>query len=578
MATEISSNSIGGIDFRALLAPPPAAFWEENPPSSPLCFERIRIRLRAQINGLTKSHRLALRNYLQVKKLVPASIPDPEKQRLFQEAFQCVIDVVKNGKWFQDPRDLRVPKVQAYRLPTMSTDDFCKLRLIYLSPNTALSSVHQIHRHWCVMEPRTFSEYLIHADLISEMRQRSSRARPQMKHSLAERTASKHSWEKKYLGRELGDVYNMYEQWLQIPRTREEYIDHADVICHIEARQFDRLDDDFDDPLDPGERAENRDRLRRRYSKMTSQKMHQEHSLWCREEVHRHEEYLDHAIVVTELDLKSRNPVQDINPEERQQRTPEQSVEFRQMYWNRYHDKPIEDIYWDREHWLQGVPHTVEEYIDHQEIVREMQNRPNQPALAVATTKTTLDHSEEAPPTSRHPGHHAKSPNSTGVGRQSSRTSQSTRDPLAPTTSQQGAGITKPRTRRKKCAASTPAIANGGRSAKGKGSAQAGSKRGPARLPPPPLTAFERSMLDKDGWRWYPTAAPLFPFAETRYIAAIMNINTKIDLAFGPGTSDLLPNASSFRDCGLMLSQARLTSQQRMQRSDMLMRVLRRSL
>ncbi|KAF2231182.1 hypothetical protein EV356DRAFT_507663 [Viridothelium virens] len=351
-------------------------------------------------------------------------------------------------------------------------------------------------------------------------------------------------------------------------------------------------------------RAKHRRDLKRRYSKMSVSNMHREHDEWCEKDIHSHEEYVDHAAVVSELDLLSRNGGQQINPEERQQRTPEQCVEFRQMYWNRYYNKPLEDIYWDREIWLRGGAHTVEEYRGHLDIVHEMQQRPKQPQLAVKAAGTHLEPPGEASGSPRSRARNIRANNEeandiaplstprrssrlvaksqkgvtpTKSSRKPSKTASSRRNAIAPSPLKDGAGVERrkpssgPKIRRVRARIINDPAASSATNvlnlkdtlevekaleqerSVGSGHTQIST----AETAPNPgesqeeeevteryrgnpkhrqLTAFERSLINKDGWRWYPHAAPLFPFAETRYIAALTDLNMKIDLALGPGT------------------------------------------
>ena len=582
-------------DFSALVAPPPSTFWDENPPDSPHCFERLQSLLRTRINVLPGSRRSMLWDRVKDKEFAPAKIPTAKRKRIFHQAFNSVIDPIVNKTLPQESRRLRIPGNQMHRIPTMSEENEKKLRETYIARGTTFPSVHRIHREWCEAEPRTFSEYLDHADLVSGMkarvkgRQKSRRAGSLDRRTPGDSAIFKRSLDNQYVHKDLESVYQMYEQWLKKPHTRDEYIDHADVICNVEDHQSGELSEDYDRPLQLGSRAKKRKDLKRWYGKMSVQKMHQAHRQWCQKELHYYEEYLDHAAIVSELDLLSNKSTKQIDPEERHQRTPEQCVEFRQMYWNRYHDKPLEDIYWDREFWLRAGPHTVEEYRDHLDIVREMEERPNQPALSVEAGDTSLEPLGETRSVSRRAKKNVgpQSNNIAGISstpRRSSRIAASgranaisttpsrspskkpvKRNALAPTGSQDGAGVKKPGKLQKGSAiASTPAstkrritrrdksvmssltpsrrtnfVTESATSPQEEGSNLEAIPSPSAKPAPLQLTSFERSLLEKDGWKWYPHAAPLFPFSETRYIAAVMNFQMKVDLMLGPGTSSV---------------------------------------
>ena len=568
MVKKTELESMTDLEFTEFTLPLPPKFWAVHPPTSPSCLKLAQILLRTRVNYAHKTLRIALREYLKTNKLKPASIPDAKQRKVYREAFGNVFDPLKAKDWPQDPRNLRIPENQAHRLPTTSEQDLKCLGKLSAPPDTTPASITTMHQAWCALEPRTMLEYLDRADLVSELEGKMNRsrvskqARSKDKYSQTDRSAFKHWLEGIYAGRDLESIYNLYNLWLKRPRTKEEYIDHADVICDLEART---------QPFDILSVAKKRGHLRRWYGKMSIPKMHLEHRRWCQEELHTYEDYIDHAIVVSQLNKLCQSPDQALNDGYRFETSLELSKEFRQMFWNRYHDKPLEDIYWDREHWLQRSPHSVEEYRDHSDIVRKMEQRPLQPKLSVPMKESASDPPAKSMLTPR-----TKSRTDASLARGSSDASPilrrsnrivKTTGTGAPSTKSDNQFSTGNRPRKRSFAsiespshqASQKAPTRSKRPPFRNDSSKQNSKRKPATIDaatpqedgqakgtepdeqnvaltkPPQLTAFESSLLEVDGWRWYPYAAPFLPFPETRYIAALTDLKNKFDLRLRPG-------------------------------------------
>ncbi|KAI9660355.1 MAG: hypothetical protein M1821_009705 [Bathelium mastoideum] len=557
-------------------------FWDVHPPDSSGCLEFAQIFLRARINSLHKLVRYAFRDYVKIAKLKPPPIPNSARRRIYQKAFKAIIDSIRNDDWPHDPQGLRVPESQAGRLPTMSHDDEHHLRETGLSPKTTMKSIHADHGAWCEMEPRTMTEYLNYADLIAELTAKKKRNRkdkpvqPQGNRSSEERNLFKHSLETKYADKDLETIYGLYELWLKSPRSREAYVDHANVVCDIEARQG---------PLDLTSSLKSRNRLFHWYGEMGIEKMRREHRRWCQEDVHLNQEYIDHAVVIAELGHLDQDPGLQAKPEDVFEKALEQSADFKQTFWNRYQDKPLEDIYWDREHWLRKSPHTLQEYKDHLQTIHEMERRQVQPKLSVDGPS---EYRGEPPSKRRRvirsssPQKQKRGPKTSSVERASRRTAtnefkspakpdgklltgdRSRRTTITPKKLQGESTVQKSRKLPKE-PIGTPAPSRSGkqrRSPKTRSASPAvptlprPDKRSNLQMPQDERrdpefgerntvdpkaaqpTSFKSPLVDKDGWRWYSDTEPSLPIPETRYIAALMDVQTKLALTLGPGKVD----------------------------------------